>query len=219
LPLKIQVVETMADLARESALHLKGTRIAVSGGSTFAGVFPYWVESIKQRIKAGETFQFLPVDERKVAYEAPGCNWKICVDSFLEPASLGVQKSHFVDSLAAFERLVAKVLQPEMQFDTVMLGMGTDGHTASLFPGEAHLKDTTSFVLETQSPKPPFPRLTLGLRAIWGCKHLVALVTGKDKAQMVKRLMERDSELPITLALYGNPNPLLLVDAAAASAL
>jgi 6-phosphogluconolactonase len=219
LALRIQIVDGLADFGRESAAQLKGSRIAVSGGSTFATVFPYWVESVKSRIAAGEALQFLPVDERQVAYDDLGCNWKVCVDSFLNPAGLGEQKANYVHSLPSFEQLVKTVLQPELQFDTVMLGMGNDGHTASLFPGESHLQDTTSFVLETRSPKPPHPRLTLGLRALWSCKNLVALVTGTEKAEMVKRLIDRDMKLPITLAMNGHANPLLLLDAAAASKL
>jgi 6-phosphogluconolactonase len=219
LPFRIQVVDSLAQLARESISHLHGPNIAVSGGSTFAKLFPYWVESVASRLQSGESLQFLPVDERQVAYDAPGCNWKICVDSFLAPAGLGTQKSHYVSTLSEFEQLTSRLLPPSMQLDTVMLGMGDDGHTASLFPGEAHLQDSASFVLETRSPKPPFPRLTLGLRAIWRAKNLVAIVTGPDKAEMVRRLVEKDHKLPITLALNGHPNPILLVDAAAASKL
>jgi 6-phosphogluconolactonase len=216
LSLHVEVVADMASIARKSLDLMQGTRIAVSGGSTYATLFPLWLEHVATRVKAGEPMRFYPVDERMVAYDEGGCNWKVCVDSLLDPAGLGKQKAHHVTTLSGFAALLQKDLTPDGRFDTVYLGMGNDGHTASLFPGEDHLLDTSSQVLQTVSPKPPFPRLTLGLKALSQAKHLVAIINGKDKAEMAQRLLQGDKSLPITLALQGHPSPVLILDAAAA---
>lgn len=216
MSLHLEIVADMQAVAEKSLSLMKGTRIAVSGGSTYATLFPLWAQAVTQRVKAGEAMQFYPVDERMVAYEEPGCNWKICVDSLLTPAGLGSQKAHHISTLNGFADLLKQGLAPSGRFTTVFLGMGDDGHTASLFPGEAHLRDTTSQVLQTVSPKPPFPRLTLGLKAIWQSENLVAIINGKNKAEMAQRVLQGDETLPMTLALKGHPAPVLILDAAAA---
>lgn len=196
---------------------MKGPRIGFSGGSTFAALFPLWREVFVARLKAGERLSCFPVDERRVAYDEEGCNWRICSERLLEPVGLGDQKRHHPNSLAEYQSLLQAGLGSEMRFDSVFLGMGNDGHTASLFPGSEALEDKQSFLLETISPKPPFPRLTLALRALWESHELIAIVTGKDKADMVKRLLAGDMALPITRALHGHARPVLILDEAAAN--
>jgi 6-phosphogluconolactonase len=217
LSLEFLVVPDLVSIARISLSRLRGNRIAVSGGSTFAALFPLWREALSVRLAAGESFRFYPVDERLVAYEEPGCNWKVCTDALLTPLGLRDQISHHVTSVSGFENLLSHDLKPDFRFDTVFLGMGTDGHTASLFPGGDYLSDETSLVLETLSPKPPYPRLTLGLRCLWEAQTLIAIVTGKDKAEMVAKVKAGDRSLPLTRALAGHPKPLLILDEAAAA--
>jgi 6-phosphogluconolactonase len=88
-------------------------------------------------------------------------------------------------------------------FDTIFLGVGDDGHTASLFPGSPALSDTTSLVLHTRSPKPPHDRITLGLRPLLCARHLVVIVAGQTKAPIMERIRRGDDSLPIVTVLAG----------------
>ncbi len=217
MTLETVVVPDIHAVALVAAQKMKGPRIGFSGGSTFAALFPLWREIFSTRLKAGEPLSCFPVDERKVAYDEDGCNWRVCSELLLEPVGLGGQKSHHPTSLAEYQSLLQAGLGPDKRFDSVFLGMGTDGHTASLFPGTEALDDLQSLVLETTSPKPPFPRLTLGLRSLWESHELIAIITGKDKSEMVRRLKSGDMSLPITRALQGHARPVLILDEAAAN--
>ena len=81
-----------------------------------------------------------------------------------------------------------------MPFDMVILGMGEDGHTASLFP-ERDWPDKTVFTVK-DSPKPPAHRVTLGLKALQACHNMLVLVTGETKADAVQQWRE-NADLPI----------------------
>jgi 6-phosphogluconolactonase len=73
--------------------------------------------------------------------------------------------------------------------DLVLLGMGPDGHTASLFPGNAALDATTYVAPVFGSPKPPPQRVTLTLRALREARRVIVLASGKDKAEAVRRAL------------------------------
>jgi 6-phosphogluconolactonase len=89
-----------------------------------------------------------------------------------------------------------------MPFDLVLLGMGDDGHTASLFPG-ADWPDKTVFAVR-DSPKPPAERVTLGPTALRACRALLVLVTGVDKAAAVGR-WRAGEDLPVARVADGAP--------------
>ncbi len=83
---------------------------------------------------------------------------------------------------ARYEPLVAAA-----PLDLVLLGIGPDGHTASLFPGNAALAATTHVAPVFGSPKPPPERVTLTLRTLREAKRVIVLVSGNDKAEAVRR--------------------------------
>lgn len=81
-------------------------------------------------------------------------------------------------------------------FDIVFLGVGEDGHTASLFPGNEALKNPLSVVPVHNSPKPPPDRVTLGMTVIKKAKERIILTGGEDKAEIIARIRSGE-DLPV----------------------
>jgi 6-phosphogluconolactonase len=134
-------------------------------------------------------------DERCVPAGHPDSNYRMAREALLDqvapatvhrmPAELGPEKG-----AAEYERVVAG-LAP---LDLVVLGVGEDGHTASLFPGHEALNAKGWAVGVRNSPKPPPERVTLTLQALRGARRVLILATGAGKAQAVS--MARRQEVP-----------------------
>lgn len=196
--------------AAMTVAYLHSGTVALSGGSTFAGLYPRWL-----RMDLGSTTAtFFPVDERIVPFDDPRSNWGTAYRQFLLPLGRGDQRSHAADSREAYERTLHRHFRsPDPVFDTIFLGVGDDGHTASLFPGDAGLSDTTSVVLRTRSPKPPHERITLGLRPLFRARRLVVVIAGAGKETVVAGLRSGEDSLPVTRVLAGRKDSLVLVHA------
>ena len=106
------------------------------------------------------------------------------------------------------------------RFDLVLLGMGEDGHTASLFPGTPLLGDTAHAVGAVPEGAGMTARVTLTLPVINNAEEVVFLVTGKAKAHVVRHVVkERDARLPASLVAPLEGRLLFLCDRDAASEL
>ena len=109
------------------------------------------------------------------------------------------------------------------KFDLILLGMGPDGHVASLFPGHSALDQSVDWVTHiTDSPKPPPERITFTLPVINSAANVAVVVTGTAKAKAVRRAIEGGSETPELPAQMVSPTDGKLVwflDQSAASEL
>ena len=102
------------------------------------------------------------------------------------------------------------------RFDLILLGMGTDGHTASLFPGHPAVEEKTRLVVRVDgAPKPPPSRVTFTLPLINAARHVAFLVTGKDKNAALRRVLNGDAALPAARVLPRDGTLAFLADAAA----
>lgn len=102
-------------------------------------------------------------------------------------------------------------------FDVLLLGLGPDGHVASLFPGhDAYVLGSASVLVVHDSPKPPPVRITLGLTAIKSAKQVWVVAAGAEKAEAVAECLEGNTAYP-GAAVTGSETTLWLIDAAASS--
>lgn len=103
------------------------------------------------------------------------------------PAELGAE-----DAAETYRKLVDQI----EFFDVAFLGLGEDGHTASLFPGNKALDDPRSVVPVYNSPKPPANRVTLGISSLKKTKSRIILTGGSTKADIITRIKSGD-DLPV----------------------
>ena len=119
---------------------------------------------------------------------------------------------------AAYAAELTSVLGSPVRLDFVLLGVGPDGHVASLFPTHDLLMEQQQLVAAIlDSPKPPPRRLTLTLPALADAERVVVVAFGDEKADVLREAIERDdSPLPLAQLLRRARRPLVLADRAAA---
>jgi len=119
---------------------------------------------------------------------------------------------------AEYERELRGFAGGGAPFDLVLLGLGTDGHTASLFPGSASLRENERWVVSTEAPpaSPVKERVTITFAAIAASERGLFLVSGASKREIVARCLEGDRADPAARVSAGVVEWLLDRDAASA---
>jgi 6-phosphogluconolactonase len=194
------------------ALSPNGT-VAVSGGSTYRHVLKVW-----QKELGPLHVKLFPVDERMVPFDRPESNWGMVQELLLDPLGWPDAKRCFVKKMSEhalhdYEKLLRFVFEGPMPvFDLIFLGVGVDGHTASLFPGVSYLDNFESWVLQTKSPVPPRDRITLGMGVICRARKVVIIVMGENKRGVAEKMLQGDDALPIVKVLKHPVNKQLFLD-------
>ena len=181
--------------------------LAVSGGKTPARFF----EVLSTRVRDWSKVTVTLVDERFVPPTSDRSNEKLTRDALLRNEAA---KAHFVPLYsevdtpeAAAEKAEYRLVEVHFPLDVVVLGMGTNGHTASFFPDAENLSElldpkTPQTVLAVHAASAGEPRLTLTLPRIAEARHLLLHIEGGDKRDVFDQEMSADTpRLPIRFVM------------------
>ncbi|MFW5959763.1 MAG: 6-phosphogluconolactonase [Chitinivibrionales bacterium] len=186
-----------------------GARIALSGGSTYKELFRIWRETGTDLSKT----EFFPVDERSVGFETCESNWGNAYRHFLKYIGRERDRENHMRSKEYYERLLSeKFGSGTPVFDTVFLGAGRDGHTASIFLRTLEQDQDQGSVIETHSLEPPVSRITLTPGVISSAANVITVVSGEGKQGVVKGIMEGNTDLPVVWVLSRCRDSEILID-------
>ncbi|KAF4515944.1 hypothetical protein B566_EDAN000181 [Ephemera danica] len=185
--------------------------IALSGGSTPRALYGALTSTKWKTHYQWDRMIFLFGDERGVPPDHPDSNYGLALEALFRPLGIGPPQVHRMKgesadlSLAAadYERTVRALTHcspPAIpRLDVVLLGLGEDGHTASLFPGTSALSERSHLVAVGHSPKGISSRLTLTLGVINRATVVLFLVTGAGKAPTVRAVLQSQTQAERTL--------------------
>ena len=186
----------------ENMLHYREKLyIALSGGNTPLLMFEIIAKEYAKAFM-WQKLHFFWVDERCVLESNPESNFGNAYKSLFSKISIPRENLHPIhggdDPLNEVVRYTGEILTnvPCINnfpaFDLILLGMGNDGHTASIFPGQADLFETTAICSISQHPQTLQKRITLTGKVINNASEIVFLVTGTNKADKIKSIIHDD---------------------------
>lgn len=187
-----------------------GFNLVLSGGSTPVRLFKMFAREGSSGDLPWEQVHFFWADERSVPPNHADSNYGMARRLLLNPLSIHKENIHRIfgelpphEAAKAYSRQLVAAASARRNlplFDVVLLGLGEDGHTASLFPGSLFEEDSSQLAMAVVADygDRPSNRVTLTARALSWTHHVIFLVTGASKAKAVNR------------ALRGEKDPLLI---------
>ena len=215
----------------EQAIHTAGRfTIALSGGSTPRSLYSLLASEVIPTLR-WEKMYFFFSDERYVPADDPESNYGMANETLLskvpvpkenifpvptDAGSAEAAAAMYEQTLRSFFKLRAGELP---RFDLILLGMGPDGHTASLFPGTAALEENQRLVVANWVEKFNTYRVTFTFPVLNNAASVVFLVSGQQKAAMVRKVLREGQDLPAKRVQPTNGKLIWMLDRAAASEL
>ena len=191
----------------QKAIRAKGTFCAaISGGNTPRRFFELLGELPKAKALPWDKIQLFWVDERYVPSDSQWSNYKLAADTFLARVPIPEENIHripteYTDSKAAaqsYEETIREVfgLQENQlpEFDLIVLGMGAEGHTGSLFPNSYAPFDTENLACVVYVLDEKLNRITLTHPVLRAASRLVVLVSGEEKAIILKQVLTSEPD-------------------------
>ncbi|MFZ3072305.1 MAG: 6-phosphogluconolactonase, partial [Thermodesulfobacteriota bacterium] len=170
-------------------------------------------EPFKDEVKWSGVHVFFG-DERCVPLDNHESNYRVAFDNLLSAVPIPEENIHRIksellpeDAAIEYEKEVSDFFRDagKNAFDLIFLGLGKDGHTCSLFPGTKAISERKRLVVENYVERLCAWRITMTLRAINSSENAVFLVSGRDKAVILKEVLEGDSKARPTPLGAGTP--------------
>jgi 6-phosphogluconolactonase len=153
-----------------------------------------------------EKVQLFWVDERCVPPDSEQSNYKLASDTFISEVAIPAQNIHRVQTERSDSKAVAKHYESTMRdifdlqqnqlpvFDLIVLGMGGDGHTGSLFPNSYAPFDTDDLACAVYELDDKLSRITMTHPVLKAALHLTVLVSGEEKAEILKNVLTQEQD-------------------------
>jgi 6-phosphogluconolactonase len=209
LPDPVALARRVAEWMTSAALAAKGTfRVSLSGGSTPKTLYQLLAsDEFSSRFPWQRVFWYWG-DERFVPHDHPDSNYRMVREAMLTKAPVPPENVYPVptdgnsqDAARRYERILQEayggiILDPARPlFDVTLLGLGADGHTASLLPGEPVLEERRRWVAAVSHGRPE-ARITMTYPVINSSRRAAFLVTGVEKAAILRAIRAGGSEAP-----------------------
>ncbi len=229
--LVLGAAEVVTELAQAAVAARGRFTVALAGGGTPRPVYEMLATAAFAGRIAWDKVHVFFGDERCVPPTDARSNYRMAREALLDHVPLPAENVHRIageaDPAAAaktYEQEMRRIFAPEEPpiFDLVLLGLGGDGHTVSLFPGAAGLQEKKRWVLSPYVAVMQAWRVTFTPVLLSAARNLVFLVAGADKADVLARALEgpyQPEVLPAQLARCGAGHTRWMVDAAAAARL
>jgi 6-phosphogluconolactonase len=180
--------------------------VALSGGNTPRLLYERLANPAFVSCVEWEAVHLFWGDERCVPPDHADSNYRMVFESLLSRAPIPVKNVHRIHG-ELFPKQAAKGCESDLRaffgdtpgFDLVLLGLGEDGHTVSLFPGSPALEESTRWAVQVEhtTPPPPFVwRVTLTLPVLNDARQVIFLVSGAGKAQTLAQIVHGGTSLP-----------------------
>jgi 6-phosphogluconolactonase len=215
-----RAAEWLVGRTRAAVAARGSSSVALAGGATPRATYEVLATSALAGAVPWGAIDWYFGDERGVPPDDPESNYRLAAQTLFAGRPEALARAHRMPADAADAKAAAREygrLLPE-PLDVVILGMGEDGHTASLFPGSPAVDERVERVLPVEGAKPPRRRMTITPPVIETARDVLVLVSGASKAEALARALEGPLDvraLPVQLARERT----WIVDAAAASRL
>jgi 6-phosphogluconolactonase len=227
-----EAAQLISNAAADAINHTGMFSIALSGGSTPKGLFQLLAtDGWRERIDWSNTHVFWG-DDRYVPHADPRSNFRMTKEALLDHVSIPADNIHPVpinvppdEAALRYEQTLRQVLGKASDFpqlDLNLLGLGENGHTASLFPHRPILHENKRLVVSDFIPEVDMYRITMTAPMINAGRRMVFLIAGESKADVVRDVItgpQQPEQLPAQLIQPANGDLIWLLDSAAATKL
>lgn len=218
-------------LAKEAERDARYLHVALAGGSTPKHLYQLLAQPEFAQQMPWESVHIYMGDERSVPHDHADSNYRMAQETFLEQVPIPTDNIHPMDAAPdpeagarAYEQLLTTKLPLSENgvpiFDLILLGLGPDGHTASLFPDTTILQEKTHYVAAVYVEKLKTWRVSLTFPVINQARHVLVMASGEGKAAILEQIMDakNDEKYPVQM-IEPQGDMIWYLDRAAASLL